>query len=1224
MVGNGGDIRRFFLPSSSVGAGKVEEEEEKKKDEDVVVVIASDDNDGQEEEEEEEEKKKETTTRRKKRSGGEALEQFARNRDEEFKKRHCAEFEEEQRAGRDVLPATPHQPEPEAAMTRKTRENRFTIDRLHTYDETDADAEALDTLENDQAAIRTDDLGVIVFPNPAKLTPLEQQIVHLKKHLLPRAIDVLAVEVGYKYRFFGDCAVRVSKAMTNLGVWRDRSFMTCSVPTHTIETYVRRLCKVGYKVGVVRQVKRGEEKKKHDDDDDVLHRHGRGMERHLNCSDDGFLAGAPKDPFLRRLVGLFTAATIGAGMRSLALAETTVTNARDIAATTSQPKPKYNPFLKRFVMPPTAGGAGGGGSGSPSGSKADDDALATRNDDAISNHLLCVVESGEAKGAEVHIGIVAVDASTGDLVWDTFLDDSLRSRFDGICSSLSPVEILVPKARLSHATHALINEYKANAQREGRTVRISTGDAHTSSTLPSSSTGTSSHKALPKLVCTALDHLRSYLSEFGLQHALDQRQRHRQYTREAQRMKINANALRQLEIVGTGAASSSLGTSTTSLLGLLDHTRTVMGSRVLRQWIVQPLIRRTDVLNRQALIARIVSAWSQLPESEDKTSADSEVNAMLRNLPTLLKSIRAVDLDRSLLKTLNGSITPRDFVRLISSVCTFAEKLRPAATVHNVLLEASSDIRTGDVQTESDCLLGSLLSRITNHSLPSTANGILQFLDVDSARANDLRGIFLKSKHDGVKSRFREVFDAKARFDAVSAELDALLKTLHEDLRNAQKTKRSIPALSWKHMTDNEYLIELSATSALTVPSNWQLVNSTKAKKRFRPRSVTALYDQLLDRQKDIDASAHMCFSRVLDIVCGRVRDETTHGDNSSSSNSLYTLLENAAAGIREADAITSLALVSFREGYTRPQILIDERLDGDDDISIEIRGGKHPILETRMASSFIANDTRLCNNGTAAPSCLLITGPNMAGKSVYIKQTALLVLMAQLGMFVPAQSLVMTTKNNMLFDAIYTRIGANDRLSVGSSTFLEELTETSLIIRESTRKSLVVLDELGRGTSTHDGLAIAHSTLDYFSRVKMSCMLFVTHYHDLAAASQSRPRTEDTDAETGGAVQPMYMAYSHRGRSDHETDDDNKLQEITFLYKLVSGICPFSFGLNVAKMSGVPGRVLESAYYRSDSMARESREQRTRQEHLRTIRKLISFAAAGNADRILEIVRTL
>jgi len=255
--------------------------------------------------------------------------------------------------------------------------------------------------------------------------------------------------------------------------------------------------------------------------------------------------------------------------------------------------------------------------------------------------------------------------------------------------------------------------------------------------------------------------------------------------------------------------------------------------------------------------------------------------------------------------------------------------------------------------------------------------------------------------------------------------------------------------------------------------------------------------------------------------------------------------IREAASRVAVLDSLASLAEVARRNRWVRPEV--------DNSEGLEIRGGRHPVVESVLgragSDGFVPNDTKLDPSGR---QILLLTGPNMSGKSTYLRQVALIVLMAQMGSFVPAESARVG-----VVDRVFTRVGASDRLSRGESTFMVEMRETAEILRQATRRSLVILDEIGRGTSTFDGLSIAWSVAEYLHDTKgaEARTLFATHYHELVALSDSKSRIDNAHFEV------------------REWND-----EVIFLRRLVEGGASRSYGIQVARLAGLPKRVIERA----------------------------------------------
>ena len=248
--------------------------------------------------------------------------------------------------------------------------------------------------------------------------------------------------------------------------------------------------------------------------------------------------------------------------------------------------------------------------------------------------------------------------------------------------------------------------------------------------------------------------------------------------------------------------------------------------------------------------------------------------------------------------------------------------------------------------------------------------------------------------------------------------------------------------------------------------------------------------------------------------------------------------LQKLSKFLAEVDAQVAMAEVSAKYGYVRPQF---------DEDHLFIENGRHPILDDMMKNpKYVANSTDMHKD----QDILLITGPNMGGKSTYMRQTALIVIMAQMGCFVPANSCIMP-----IFDKIFTRIGASDDILSGQSTFMVEMSEANLALQEATSSSLILFDEIGRGTSTYDGMALAQAMIEYIATCIHAKTRFSTHYHELTVISDNLPN-----------VKNMHVVVK-------ENND-----EVTFLYKMAEGPAGHSYGINVARLAGLPDAVLNRA----------------------------------------------
>ncbi len=320
------------------------------------------------------------------------------------------------------------------------------------------------------------------------------------------------------------------------------------------------------------------------------------------------------------------------------------------------------------------------------------------------------------------------------------------------------------------------------------------------------------------------------------------------------------------------------------------------------------------------------------------------------------------------------------------------------------------------------------------------------------------------------------------------------------------------------------YYIEVSKAQAGAVPSHWVRKQTTTNSERFISEELKELEHTILTAKEKVTALEYEIFKKLREEVCKFVK-----------------IIQVTAVAVAEMDVLASLALVANQENYVAPQVEISRDL--------QIVNGRHPVVEKMLTQgNFVENDTEFLEK---EQRCAIITGANMAGKSTYMRQVALIVLMAQIGSYVPA-----TSAKIGLVDQIFTRIGASDDLAAGRSTFMVEMSEVATLLQRATDRSLLVLDEIGRGTSTYDGMATARAVLEYCCEQIQAKTLFATHYHELTAM-----------AESFSGVKNYHLAAKQKG--------DN----ILFLRKILEGSADQSYGIQVAKLAGVPDVVIQRAY---------------------------------------------
>ena len=363
-----------------------------------------------------------------------------------------------------------------------------------------------------------------------------------------------------------------------------------------------------------------------------------------------------------------------------------------------------------------------------------------------------------------------------------------------------------------------------------------------------------------------------------------------------------------------------------------------------------------------------------------------------------------------------------------------------------------------------------------------------------------------------------------------NSELDSLrnikteAKKWVESLEKEEKEKTGIKSLKIISNRVFGYFIEINKKDISHVPLYYKRKQTVANNERYITEDLKIIEDKILGADEKAIKLENIIFEQLKEHLLGTVDD-----------------LLSSADAISEVDAINSLAVSAITHNYTRPEI-------SDEINEIKIEGGRHPVVEAFLKdNSFISNDTFL---SSPDDQIMIITGPNMAGKSTYMRQVAIITFMAHIGSFVPASYAKIA-----ITDRIFTRVGASDDLAFGQSTFMVEMSEVATILANATERSLVILDEIGRGTSTFDGLSIAWAVVEHLSKVLPAKTLFATHYHELT----------DLEGNLNGVKNYKIMV--------KELDDD-----VVFLRKIARGGANKSFGIEVARMAGLPKQVLDRA----------------------------------------------
>jgi DNA mismatch repair protein MutS len=528
-------------------------------------------------------------------------------------------------------------------------------------------------------------------------------------------------------------------------------------------------------------------------------------------------------------------------------------------------------------------------------------------------------------------------------------------------------------------------------------------------------------------------------------------------------MVLERGTRRRLELV-----ERTDGSRDATLLSVLDRTRTPMGGRMLRDWLLAPLTDREAIQRRLDGVEELVK------------------DAFLRrDLRAALSEVK--DLERILARVATQRASARDLVAMGRSLEALPRVLEPLQGVYSRTL---ADLRQ---RLETfDALAQRLASTLVDDPPPVLTEGGLV--------------------RPGASAELDELKDlAKNAKDWIAA------------YQASEAARTGIGSLKVGYNKVFGYYLEITHTHRDRVPPEYVRKQTLTTAERYVTPELSEHEQKVLradERAKDLE---RRMFLELRDAVAEKIAP-----------------LQGTAAVLAEIDTLASLAEVAAARDYVRPEILEDRTL--------ELRDARHPVVETVLAGGerFVPNDVAL----DAERRIALITGPNMAGKSTYIRQAALLVLMAQMGSFVPASKARVG-----LCDRVFTRVGAEDDLARGQSTFMVEMSEAALILHQATERSLVILDEIGRGTSTFDGIAIAWAVTEYLSEVVGARTLFATHYAEVTQL-----------AEELKSVFNLNVAVREWGDS------------IVFLRRIQEGAADRSYGIHVARLAGVPEAVVARA----------------------------------------------
>lgn len=533
-------------------------------------------------------------------------------------------------------------------------------------------------------------------------------------------------------------------------------------------------------------------------------------------------------------------------------------------------------------------------------------------------------------------------------------------------------------------------------------------------------------------------------------------------------MTIDETTKKNLELLETSRDRSFQG----SLLWCLDRSKTAMGSRTLRSWLLKPSLSVSQIQERQNAIEELLSF------QEARHALTDEMSGL-------------ADLERLSVRLTSGTTNPRDLAAI-------RESLRHLPHISRHLHGFSSSYLTAlSTLPEELAQLEAILEKALAEEPP---------------RETTLGGIF------------------RAGYSAELDEIRELLgggKQWLDSFQKCEQERTQIRSLKVSFNSNFGYYIEVTHANKNAVPADYIRKQTLTNAERYITPELKEYEAKILNAEKNQTDLEYRLFVELRATV-----------------QQFGPALRQVAKAIAELDAILALAVVAFENRYVRPTV--------DTSLILDVKDGRHPVLERILPRGlYVSNDSLLCGN-SERNQMIILTGPNMAGKSSLLRQVALITILAQMGSFVPCREARIG-----LVDRIFTRIGAVDDLTQGQSTFLVEMSETTQCCLSATERSLVLLDEVGRGTSTYDGVAIAWSVAEYLTGTVKARTIFATHYHELNGLATFFPQISNFQV----------MVSESQG-------------QIEFMHRVAPGGASRSFGINVASMAGLPKTIIDRANY--------------------------------------------
>ncbi|TYZ67999.1 hypothetical protein PybrP1_008324 [[Pythium] brassicae (nom. inval.)] len=959
---------------------------------------------------------------------------------------------------------------------------------------------------------------------------MERQVVDLRA----RHRDALLLfECGYRMRLFAEDAefetLVIAGAALGIGVAQYKHFRQASVPVHRALLHCRALVVAGHKVGIVRQV------------ETVAMRSAR------EAAD-----GRQRPVLQREVVEMYTRATI-----PLVEAASGVVGAGDEVDSESDECERV--LASRFILCVVE-------------ATVHRTTLFSQKLHELSDSGDSGADSSERKRVDdVHIGVFAHDVHTGESLFDEFQDDARRHELRDALSRIEAVEIVLPVGKLSVYTEQLLQSY-THARGCGRPPqpRIRCERVENAAFAWDSASAAfaqffdaaereyrhyATRPRLPALCVCCFGGMQRYLAQFALQQSLASvryaslAQQSASAASHGRAFSLSSDCVRDLDIFRNSADRGATG----SLFSVLNHTKTEAGARTLRAWMRAPSISVAEIETRQAAVQHLAGIGSGTTASAYQIVYEELVHSVLPKARPVLRWINQVHTRKA---------SPAQFVRGAERLLDVERLVEELAELCSVAHLDCLRLDGGAAAGKEPRLLHTLVE--TYPRVRGVLASCLEEIDRDAAIADDLeRAVLPRVRLDAAASTRFHVLSDELR--ALSGEFEAVLERCRAVLGDPSLQFVSLQYGAGKAV---HHLVPVARERLHLVPPDWLAVNATKTLVRFHPREIHQLHLRdafVRQRKRQLVQRAWSAFVAGVDAQA-------------------YVMVMDGVEKLAALDALCSLATVArTRPGYSLPAIV--PRSSIDEPHVLEIEGGRNAVLDATLCGSASCMGNSVAMRGErAGGAALVLSGPNMGGKSSLLRMCALVVVMAQIGSFVPADRVRLS-----LFDGVYSRMHRSSscrqlsgREAVassdgGASMRSSELEALSAIARRASSSSLVLVDEIGFGMTTEQASAVAFGLVTYLVESVGCHVLFATHM--ARVADRLRTRLGERRCQT----KQFGFSFVGQGGSDNDNGNDNgndndktqqqavQPQQVVFHYTIKDGVASDSFAMHAARLAGVP-----------------------------------------------------